>query len=114
MITTDERLIDDGFTKFDRYSLQNDCVMYNFQKCHRDEDGTKLFFLDVAKWDWTWARDKVPENHTYEITTQLYTKGDHEAVNLEFGSNITVEEAEQFIYGMFDAGLVEPYERPYE
>ena len=111
MITTDEKLIELGFKKYDRYSLQNDSVMYNFQKCYRDKSGTKLFFIDVAKWDWSWARHKVPENHTYEITTQLYTKGNHEAVNLEFGSNISVEEAEQFIYKMFDADLIEPYEK---
>ena len=114
MITTDEKLIEAGFNKFDRYSLQNDSIMYNFQKCYRDEDGNKLFFIDVAKWDWSWARDKVPEDYEYEITTQLYTKGNHEAVNLEFGSHISVEEAEKFIFTMFDAGLVEPYERLYE
>jgi len=110
MITTDEKLIELGFSKFDRYDLQNNSIIYNFQKCYRDENNIKLFFIDIAKWDWSWARDKVPEDHEYEITTQLYTKGNHEAVNLEFGSHISVEEAEKFIFTMFDAGLVEPYE----
>ena len=110
MITTDEKLIEMGFDKYERYMCQNDSVIYNFQKCYRDADYNKLFFLDVAKWDWSFAKDKVPEQYTYCITTQLYKKGDHEAIDIEFGSNITIEDAEKFIYSMFDAGLIEPYE----
>ena len=82
---------------------------YLFQKRYDNEQGDTLYFLDINKWDWSFAGDRVPEKYTYQIETQLYKKGDHEAINVEFGSNITVEDAEKFIQAMFDADLIEPY-----
>ena len=110
MITTDEELINQGFKKFNASAISSDSVKYMFQKRYKNNQGTTLYFLDINKWDWSFAKDKVPEQYTYQIETQLYKKGDHEAINIEFGSNITVEDAEKFIQAMFDADLIEAYD----
>ena len=111
MQTTDEELLSKGFSKYDRHKLQNDSIMYNFQKCYRDEDNNKLFFLDVQKWDFSWAKVPVHQMHTYEITAQLYRKGDHENFDITFGAGYTIEEAEEFVFKLFEIGMIEPYER---
>ena len=110
MQTTDEELLSKGFSKYDRYSLQNDSIMYNFQKRYRNEEGDTLFFLDVQKWDFSWAKVPVHQMYTYEITAQLYRKGDHEFFDITFGAGYTVEEAEEFIFNLFKMGMIEPYE----
>ena len=110
MITTDEKLIELGFKKFNTSVISHDSVKYIFQKCYKNERGDTLYFMDINKWDWTFVKDRVPEQYTYEIETQLYRKGDHAAINIEFGSDITVEGAEEFINKLFEVGLVEPYD----
>jgi len=76
-----------------------------------NERGDTLYFLDVYKWDWTiYPGNEVPKAYNYNITTQLYTKGDHHAVNIEFGAFMTIEDAEKFIDSLFNVGLIEPYE----
>ena len=111
MIITDDKLIELGFKRYNTAACSKDAKKYLFQKRYLNNKGDILYFLDIYKWDWTiypWAN--VPEPYTYEISTQLYTKGDHEAVNLSFGTYMTIEDAEKFINTLFDVGLVEPYE----
>lgn len=110
MIITDEKLIELGFKKYNTYNNLYDAKKYLFQKRYMNDEGDTLYFLDIYKWDWSFANDKVPEQYTYQITTQLYQKGTHEAINIEFGVGMAVEDAEKFIAGMFEAGMVEPYE----
>ena len=110
MIITDERLLELGFKKYNTNGVLYDAKKYLFQKRYMNDAGDTLFFLDVYKWDWSFAADRVPEQYTYEITVQLYQKGSHDSVNIEFSINTSIEDAEQFIMKMFDAGMVEPYE----
>ena len=110
MITTDEKLIESGFKKYNTNNTMYDAKKYLFQKRYKNNKGDTLYFLDVYKWDWTFANDRVPEQYTYQITTQLYQKDTHEAINIEFGVGMGIEDAEKFITNMFDAGMVEPYE----
>ena len=110
MLTTDERLIELGFKKYNTNGSLYDAKKHLFQKRYMNDAGDTLYFLDVYKWDWSFAADRVPDQYTYQITTQLYQKGTHEAINIEFGVGMTIEDAEQFIDTMFDTGMVEPYE----
>ena len=110
MITTDEELISRGFKKFNTSAISPDGVKYMFQKRYRDKWGNTLYFMDINKWDWTSIGDKVPEQYTYEIETQLYRKGDHASINIEFGSDMSIEGAEKFINKLFEVGIVEPYD----
>ena len=67
--------------------------------------------MDVYKWDWSvFQSGLVPDPYTYQITTQLYKVGSHDAINIEFGVDMSIEDAEKFIKTLFDVGLVEAYE----
>ena len=110
MITTDEKLIELGFKKCNTSASLSDARKYLFQKLYTNDKGDKLYYLDIYKWDWERFPVNVPEPYTYEITTQLYKAGTHSAINIEFGSDVTVEGAEEFINKLFEAGLIEPYE----
>lgn len=111
MYITDEELIQKGFSKYDRYAGQTDSIIYNFQKCYRDENNNRLFFIDINKWDFSWAKVPIGQEYTYEITAQLYRKGDHEFFDIRFGTNFTIEQAEEFIYKLLENNIIEPYER---
>lgn len=108
MTTTDKELIDLGFAEYSPSQFDHDGIIKNFQKKYTDGNKT-LFFLTISKWDWTRYGD-IPDSYTYEIKTQLYTKGNHEAINIEFGNGVSVEQAEDFIFNMFKAKMIEPYE----
>ena len=111
MITTDEELIECGFKKYNISNESIDCRKYLFQKRYMNDNGDTLYFIDIYKWDWTgFPPDRILDPYTYEITTQLYTVGNHDAINIEFGTDITLEGAEKFINALFDIGMVEPYE----
>jgi len=110
MNITDKELYDKGFMKYNRTPYQRDGVICNFQKCYRDpEKGNRLFFLDVHKWDF--SSERIPDIYTYEITAQLYKKGNHDFFDITFGADFTVEDAEEFIYKLFEYGMIEPYEK---
>lgn len=109
MKITDEYLIEQGFHKFDRTQFQPSSVIYNFQKCYRDEEGNKKFFIDCAKWDWTWTGQRVSDTYSYSFSGQYYQKGTHDAFNIEFIGWDLVQ-VETFLNSMFNAGLIENYE----
>lgn len=110
MITTDDKLIEMGFKKHNTCRSLSDAKKYLFQKRYVKDDRT-LYFMDIYKWDWEiFPLDRIPEPYTYQITTQLYRAGDHTAINIEFGADTTVEDANNFINELFKNGLVEPYE----
>ena len=111
MVITDEELIKRGFKRYNVCNTSIDCRKYLFQKRYMNDNGDTLYFIDIYKWDWTgFPPNRILDPYTYEITTQLYRKGDHEAINIGFGANMTIEDTETFIDSLFDAGLVEPYE----
>ena len=111
MVITDEELIKRGFKRYNVCNTSVDCRKYLFQKRYMNDNGDTLYFIDIYKWDWTgFPPDRILDPYTYEITTQLYTVGGHDAVNIEFGVEMTIEGAEEFIDKLFDIGMVEPYE----
>lgn len=111
MITTDEELIKRGFKKFNTTGYSGEAKKYLFQKRYMNDEGDTLYFLDIYKYDWSiFPVDRVPDQYTFSITTQLYKIGNHDAINIEFGSYITIEEAEEFIDKLFKMKMVEPYE----
>ena len=111
MVTTDEELIKRGFKKFNTTGHLGEAKKYLFQKRYMNDEGDTLYFLDIYKYDWSiFPVNRVPDQYTFSITTQLYKVGDHDAINIEFGSYITIEEAEEFIDKLFKMKMVEPYE----
>jgi len=106
-ITSDEQLIELGFTKYDRLDIQNDSVKYFFQKKFKDDKGTK-FYLECEVWDLSWINPEL-YNIVYEFKTQVYQKGTHQPINVEFFST-DYEEVVKFIDDMFDTNLLDYYE----
>lgn len=100
-------LKEQGFHPYPPTPFDPDSVVRRYQKRYDDDIGKK-YFLDCRIWDWSWT-DKVPEPLSYELLTQLYQKGTHEAIDMTFhDSDLAL--VEQFIDALFDAGLVEHYE----
>lgn len=104
----DDYFLNKGFTRFERTRFQSSGVAYNFQKKYLDEFGNKKYFIDIAKYDWTWT-DKIDWDYSYEISGQFYKRGTHDAVNMEFIS-WELEDVEIFLDEMLSLGLIEPYE----
>ena len=100
-------LIDNGFTKHKPDKWDSPYIEANYQKCYRDDKHNKKYFLNVHEY--------APLPHvgtkekTYEISTQLYLKGTHNAVNLLF-LNDDIDAAINTIELMFSAGIIENYE----
>lgn len=106
-ITSEEQLRERGFLSYPPTVFDSSNVVIRYQKRYDDEIG-KRYFLDCKVWDWTWT-GRVPMDRSYELETQLYQKGTHEAIDLNFHDN-DLEAVEKFIDALFDAGLVEHYE----
>lgn len=112
MAITEEELIKQGFKKYNTSEYSNDAKKYLFQKRYTNDYGDILYYLDIYKWDWSiFPVERIPESYSYEITTQLYKRGNHDAINIQFGNQSTIEDAEKFINSLFKYGLVEPYEK---
>ena len=111
MKITEEELIGRGFRKFNTVGHLSDVRRYLFQKRYLDDKDNTLYFLDIYKYDWKHiSHIPIADIYNYEITTQLYRKGSHDAINISFGSDTTIDDAEEFINKLFDIGLIEPYE----
>ena len=111
MVITDDELIKRGFKKSNTTGHLGEAKKYMFQKRYMNDKGDTLYFMDINKYDWSiFPLNTIPDAYTYEITTQLYRKGDHEAINIQFGLYTTIEEAEKFIDKLFEFDMVEAYE----
>ena len=102
---TRKELFERGFKEYKPTVFDNADKCY--QKCYRDGN-TKKYFLDVKHYS-----IKYPHTHEdlggYEISTQVYVKGTHTAINIKF-LNDDIDEAEKFIDELFEVGQLEPYE----
>ena len=104
----EKELLDRGFVEYKKSPIHSECIDHVYQKCYRGPNGEKRYFIDVNHWNF-----HHPYTHedwsSYEITTQLYLKGTHNAVNLTFISG-DLDEAENLIEKLFENELVEDYE----
>lgn len=112
---TDEYFINRGYEKWDRYNLQPDIVMCNFQKRFDDEVGKK-YFIDVQKISHDWMPDHLKSTDSYTLyeytySCQVYKKDTHAALNMEFFSDWSIEQVEEFIERLFQNGELDYYER---
>ena len=96
-----------GFTSY-KSGPFNDPADEYWQKCYRDSEGNKMFFLDVKHYTII-----HPITHAdlggYEINTQLYRRGSHDAIDIKFHDD-NIDNALEIINTLFDMGLVENYE----
>lgn len=80
-----------------------------------DKNGKK-YFIDVHKIsnEWMPESQKRQERYKpfyYEYSCQLYKKNTHAAVNMEFFSDWTIEQVEDFVEKLFQSGGLDYYEK---
>ena len=109
MKQTNEEFIKAGYKRFDppRYE---DCVTDLFQKCIRDEDGNKEYFITVERWDYSPISNGRNIPVRYDWTVQLTHKNTRETVNIDCLSGWTIEDAEKFYEDLWNTGWFEYYE----
>ena len=113
-VDLDQYFIDRGYKKYPKSIVDTESVVYNFQKRFDDKTGKK-YFIDIHRYtnEWMPEREKKqpwykPFDYTYSC--QLYKKGSHAAVNLEFFSSWTIEEVEEFVESLSQSGELDYYE----
>lgn len=111
---TDEHFFNLGYKKYDKSQFDSDITIYNFQKRFDDEKGKK-YFIDVHKVsnEWFSVSEKNKEryvSYSYTYSCQLYKKGTHAPVNMEFFSDWTIDQVEEFVEKLFQNGELDYYE----
>lgn len=111
---TDEYFFNLGYKKYDKSQFDSDITIYNFQKRFDDEKGKK-YFIDVHKVsnEWFSVSEKNKERYvpySYTYSCQLYKKGTHAPVNMEFFSDWTIDQVEEFVEKLFQNGELDYYE----
>ena len=104
-MTIDE-LKNKGYTEFTPSALEK--AQRACQKRVEDSKGNILYFLTVYMY-----RREYDKNDRYEVHIQLYQKGTHYPLNLNFFGGWDINDAEKyadFIYYMGAKEQFEPYE----
>lgn len=104
---TEKQLIDYGFKEYE--PTQFDKCDKCFQKCYRGMDGSKKYFIDAK-----YYKIIHPTTHEdiggWEYSTQVYVKGTHDAINMNWLNEDSFEDFIGVIEDMFATGILEPYE----
>lgn len=104
---TEEEILSHGFVDCGKPQFGSADKFY--QKCYKDEDRSRKYFLDI--YHYTLTHPTTREDLSgYELETQLYLKGTHEAVNMTF-LNDDIDAAEEFINKLFELDMLDYYER---
>lgn len=108
---TKQDLINAGFHEYKTgpYDAQKH-IVERWQLCVRYEGGKK-YFIDAKGIDFGPGDELHPDlaGIKYELWTQVYTKGSHNAQNITFIGQ-TIDEAKDFIETLFNKEIIEPYE----
>lgn len=104
-----EDFIKAGYTRYDPPPYE-DCITDLFQKCFRDEDGNKLYFITVERWDYTPVSRGRNIPISYNFTVQFNTHEDR-TLNVDCFSSFDIESAEKFYSDMWKLGWFKEYEK---
>lgn len=110
----DDYILSKGYKEYPPSHFHNSSVVKCFQK-RFDDDYGKKYFIDINKWYWgdvvpEYRKDKWYEEYTYEFCVQLYQKGTHNAIDINFHQQWTLEEVEVYIEKQFALGIYDYYE----
>lgn len=111
---TDEYLTGRGYKKYDPTEFDNESIVVRFQKCFKDNLGKK-YFINVVKWSLEFIpkdmRDEWWQPYSYEYQVQITMFDTKKPLDLEFHSDWTLEEVEDYMCKLFDSMTVNYYER---
>ena len=101
----DEYLLEHGYKQFSPTIIDSSLVVSKFQK-RFDDDFGKKYFITVSKWSHeyvpTHRRDKWWKQFTYTYDVQLSMFEEEKTINLEFFSDWTLEEVENYMEELFE------------
>ena len=101
-----------GYIRFEPPPYEN-CITDMFQKCFTDEEGNKLYFITVERWDYTPVAPRgqhIPIS--YNFTVQFNTH-DNRTLNIDCFDGYDIESAEKFYADMWNTGWFKMFERKY-
>ena len=94
-----------GYKRYDPTPFDNSSIVDRFQK-RFDDDFGKKYFIDVIKWDNSfvpeYARGDYWKRYTYVYEVQVSFGEKEKALNLEWFSDWTLEEVEEFMEKFFE------------
>ena len=104
-------LEDRGYKRYSPSVIDGEGVTDCFQKRFDDEKGKK-YFINVKRWDFSRFSifQSVPDPISYPADVQLYKKGTHAAMNIEFFSDWKIEDVEEHVEWLFNSGRFDYYE----
>ena len=109
MLSTEE-LLERGYTQFiPNYQFKSKDIELCYQKRFNDKNGKK-YFITINKWRaFTMVNGTtIPSNFEYEV--QLYSKNEHEPLDLLFHSDWTLDRVEKYMEQLWNTGLFDYYE----
>lgn len=105
---TEKLLKEKGFTEYTKSSFDSSSVDHVYQKMYRDKIGKK-YFINVKHYK-MYHPATFEDLSGYEVSTQVYLKENHNAINLDFIDS-DIDEAESVIDKLFEIGLLDYYEK---
>jgi len=105
-LETREQLIKAGF---DIFRPIEDGVAENLQKRYDDDEGKKYFITATLYHPMRHPYTGTTYYPNYSFSVQLYQKGAHEPVNLEFFDGWKVADVEEAVEKIWNTGLWEHY-----
>ena len=99
-----------GYTRFEPSSMEDECITDLYQKCFRDEDGNKKYFITVERWDYNPMSDGRDIPIAYDFIVQFVTEDDR-TLNVDLFNGWDIETTEDFVKKMFDLGWFKYYEK---
>lgn len=100
----DEYLLSKGYKSYPATRFDSDLTVLRFQKRFDDDTGKK-YFINVLKNSWDFMDESrrgrwwKPFTYTYEIQITMFEG--KKPINLEFFSDWTLEEVEQYMEKLF-------------
>lgn len=103
-MTDDKYLLMRGYKEYSPTQFDNESIVARFQK-RFDDDFGKKYFINAVKWSYDFVpeshRDKWWEPFSYEYEVQVEI-GDEKPLNLNFFSDWSIEQVENFMEEFFE------------
>lgn len=97
----DKYLLEHGYKQYNPTSFNSNSIVLMFQKCFKNDKGKK-YFINVLKHSLNYlpTRD-LWESYSYTYEVQVTFTEQEKPLNLEFFSDWTLEEVENFMEDFF-------------
>lgn len=110
---TSQDFIDAGYARWDPPKYEN-CITDIFQKCIKDENNNKKYFITVERWDYSSIANSRHIPIRFEASVQLTHKATGEVVNIDCLSGWSIEDMEKYYEDQWNTGWYKYYEVSYE